>query len=396
MQFMVDCLVMLEHRSVERVSSRGLRIVKFRGSSFLANEVPFVIGPAGIDVPSVTELPQAPPASTERVSTGIARLDAMLRGGYFCGSSILISGTPGTAKSTLSGAFVEAAGQRGERALYLSFDEEGPEIVRNLASVNIHLAPHIKAGRLKIVNLQIDMQSADEHLLTIQTLLKAHRPQCLVIDPMSALVKAGGVGGALDVALQILRLANRAGITVVCTSLLSAQDPEFEATALPVSTVADTWIHLSYVVRGGERNRALTVVKSRGTGHSNQVRELVLSDAGVTLADVYSARGEVLMGTARWEKEQAELLEQRQREEQQRDRRRELARSAAELQSRLALLQLELESKQAELESLTRNQDQRQQDQAGQREKLLRLREGAEADSTETSDARPARRKRSR
>jgi circadian clock protein KaiC len=376
MQYMVDCLVTLEHRYRDNVSVRSLRVAKYRGSDFLANEFPYVIGPEGIDVPRVGEADLDHPVFNERISTGISRLDDMLRGGYYRGTSILISGAPGTAKSTLSGAFAEAACRRGERVLYVSFDEEGPEITRNLKSVGIHLAPHIKSGLLKIVASRSELKSADEHLMAQQNIIRDFKPRCLIIDPISALIMAGGPTTALDVTQHLLRLANASGITVIGTSLLGGDNPETEGSALQVSTVADTWIHLSYVVRGGERNRALTIIKSRGTGHSNQVRELILSDTGVALADVYMAGGEVLMGTARWQKEQAEQVEQVRRDEQLQIRQHELSTVTEELNGRIDLLKRELEGNQAELRGLHKEKHTRELSHTEGRAELRRRRGG--------------------
>lgn len=275
MQFMADCVVLLHHRVDEHVSARGVRVVKYRGSSFAENESPVVIGPSGIEVASFALALEDYPVFTERVSTGIGRLDAMLSGGYYRGTSVLITGAPGTAKSTLSGSFAEAACRRGERALYMCFGESGAEMVRNLASVNVQLEPYVQSGLLRMMSARTESKSAEEHIIQLRALIAEHNPRCLVIDPISAIVKAGGFTMAFAVAHRLLRLCKMKGITVVYTSLMGGTDPEAEVTPIQISTIADTWIHLSYLPQGGERNRALTIVKSRGTHHSNQVRELL-------------------------------------------------------------------------------------------------------------------------
>ncbi len=229
----------------------------------------------------------------------------MLRGGYHRGSNVLISGAPGTAKSTLAGLFAAAACERGERTLYVSFDEGAAQIVRNLRSVGIQLAPHLKSGLLKMYSTRTRGPNIEDQFGELRAKVRAHSPRCLVIDPLSALsTKVAHVASA-DAAQQFLDFLKGEGITVVNTSLMDGLSTD-EATATGISTIADTWIHVSYVVQDGERNRALTIVKSRGTGHSNQVRELTLSDDGVTLTDVFVAQGKVLMGVARWEWEQEE------------------------------------------------------------------------------------------
>ena len=230
----------------------------------------------------------------------------MLGGGVFRGSSTLITGVPGTSKTTLAGKFAEAACRRGERTLFVSFDEAAEQITRNLSSVGIQLKAHVKSGLLRMYSARTEGVSAEEHLLKLKSLIREQRPQCMVIDPLTAIAKAGAPGRRAHGRQPAHLHGQGQGITLMVTALSETDDPHGESTDLQVSTIADTWIHLSYLVRSGERNRALTIVKSRGTSHSNQVRELVLSKSGPTLADVYSAGGEVLMGTLRWEKEAEE------------------------------------------------------------------------------------------
>ena len=303
LQFMADCVVTLHHRLVHGTALRFVRIAKYRGAAHSANELPLTITHSGIEIAANTTIGLAYVASTERISSGIERLDAMLSGGYYRGSSVVITGAPGTARTSLAAAFAESAAARGERTVYVSFDESPEQIVRNAASIGILLGPHIEAGTLRIHSLRAGAESPETHVSRIRALLRASQPRNLVIDPLSALTQRGYVEDTEGAALQILDLAKTAGISVVSTSLLGNSLPLTDQTPLNIATVADIWMHLSYVNQGGERNRAITIIKARGTGHSNQVRELVLSTAGVTLADVYSVGGEVLMGTLRWEKE---------------------------------------------------------------------------------------------
>lgn len=354
MQFMADCVVQLSHRLEERVSLRTVRTVKYRGSGFAEKAFPIVIGPRGIEVGVAEEFEPTYQASIERVSTGIERLDTMLDGGYYRGSSALISGAPGTAKSTLCGSFVEAACRRGERALYVSFDEAASEITRNLASVGIKLAPHVESGLLEIYSVRTEARSADQHLMRLRALMAEHAPRCVAIDPLSAMIKAGGEVVAMSVAERLISLTKSRGISLLLTSLLSGDTPEMEATPIAISTIADTWIHLSYVVKAGERNRALTIIKARGTAHSNQVRELILSDEGVTLTDVYNTGGEVLMGTLRWQKEEEMKAAEARREADLRRRERELALAEAEARARMEVIQREIEALQYEADQLNR------------------------------------------
>jgi circadian clock protein KaiC len=306
LQFMADCVVMLHHRVVQGVALRFVRIAKYRGAAHSTNEFPFVITEAGLEVSCNTSVGLSYPVSMERVSSGVERLDAMLCGGYHRGSSILITGAPGTAKTSLSAAFALAAARRGERTLYVSFDEAPEQIVRNVASIGLQLGPHIEEGTLVVKALRGRAASPEAHVARIRALLGELQPQHLVVDPLSALFQHGFDQVSEGAALQILDVAKSRGVTMIFTSLLGTAAALNEQTPINVSTIADTWMHVSNVSQGGERNRTLTIVKSRGTGHSNQVRELVLTRDGITLADVYAVGGEVLLGTLRWEKEAAD------------------------------------------------------------------------------------------
>ena len=379
MQFMVDCVVQLEHRLVDRVSLRSLRVLKYRGSAFAENEFPLIIGPQGIEVATfgVSELTHQ--VFKDRVSCGVIPLDRMLGGGYYRGTSVLISGAPGTAKTTLAGAFTDSACQRGDRVLYVSFDEAADQIVRNLQSVGIDLAPHREAELLSMYSTRTETMSAEAHFIKLKSIIREVQPRAMVLDPISALIKTGGHTAAVHASLRLLDFAKAQGITILCTSLLSGLDDLAEGTEAQISTIADTWIHLSYIVKGGERNRALTIVKSRGTKHSNQVRELVLTDDGVTLADVYSAGGEVLMGTARWEKEAEERSEQARLRAESERARRDLQLAEAEVAARMAVLERELETRRAEVRIIETEETAREHRASEARETIVRLRGGGDS-----------------
>jgi circadian clock protein KaiC len=343
MQFMVDCLIILGHDLVEGTSQRNLRIVKFRGSAFEENAIPFLIGPSGIETAYATRVARpALPATHERVSSGIERLDVMLGGGFFRGGSILMTGGPGTAKTTLCGAFAEAACRRGEKTLFVSFDSRIDEMIRDLGSVGIGLDAWVKSGMLHMISARAISGSAETHLMRIRNAARKHGARCVVIDPLSALSKFGNRASSLGVAERLIDWAKNDGVTLMCTSLPDETIPNNDATPLQISTIADTWINLTYFARGGERNRALSILKSRGTDHSNQVREMILSGAGVALADVYTADGEVLMGTMRWSKERDERLSSERDAADNRLRRLGLEAEAAELEARLLMLKREI------------------------------------------------------
>jgi circadian clock protein KaiC len=390
LQFMADCAVQLSQQTVERVSQRELRVLKYRGSAFSENAAPMVIGESGIEVAHISSTDRTFAVSKQRVTTGVARLDAMLGGGYYRGSSVLITGAPGTAKSTLSGAFLAAACRRGERALYVSFDEIAGEHARNLASVGIDLAPHLASGRLQIYSARTEASSLEEHLVRIHSLIRRHRARFVVFDPLSSLFRAGAESSVQSASERLLHMTKSEGITTISTSLLASTDVRIEGTPLEVSTIADTWIHLSYAVQAGERNRALTIVKSRGMKHSNQVRELVLSDAGVTLADVYSAGGEVLMGTLRWEREMAEKTATERAIVEAERKERVLKLAEAELNARVEALRREMEVKQFELATLQRDNTRMVDELGHYRSALLRNR-SADKEATSVKNGRAVR-----
>jgi circadian clock protein KaiC len=337
------------------ISLHRLQIAKYRGADFVAGEHPVGFGPAGMEIgaPEPPEILHA--ASSERISAGFERLDTMLGGGVFRGSSTLITGVPGTSKTTLSAKFAEAACGRGERTLFVSFDEGSEPILRNLASVGIQLRRHVSSGLLRMYSARTESIGAEDHLAKLKALIREHQPRCMVIDPLSAIAKAGGLAAARAVANRLIYMVKDHGVTVMITAISEGDDPQSEATELQISTVADTWIHLSYIVRGGERNRALTIIKSRGTSHSNQVRELVLSAAGPALADVYAVGGDVLMGTLRWQKEDEERVRKRQGRAEADRKLRELQFAGAETRARITALELDLQRQTSEMALYSRD-----------------------------------------
>jgi circadian clock protein KaiC len=391
MQFMVHCVVDLTRRIEHAVSLHRLQITKYRGSDFMAGEFPVSFAPSGMGVapPEPAEIRHQ--ASTERISAGFERLDTMLGGGLFRGSSTLITGLPGTSKTTLAGKFAEAACRRGERTLFVSFDEGAEPIVRNLASVGIQFRPYLKSGLLHMYSARTESIGAEDHLVKLKSLIRDVRPRCMVIDPLSAIAKAGSLSAARAVASRFIYMVKEAGITVFITAINEGDDPSTEATDLQVSTIADTWIHLSYVIRSGERNRALTIIKSRGTWHSNQVRELVLGATGPVLADVYSAGGEVLMGTLRWEKEDEERGKALQRRAEFDHRRRELQVSEADTRARIKAMENDLARQRTELALYASDNEARIVSSTEREKELRRIRSGDAAKANGSNGSRNSR-----
>jgi circadian clock protein KaiC len=388
MQFMVDCVVSFERRLEYGVAVHRLEITKYRGSDFVAGEYPISFGSSGMEVGAPEPIEIMHEASKERISAGFERLDTMLGGGLFRGSSTLITGVPGTSKTTLAGKFAETACQRGERTLFVSFDEGADPIQRNLSSVGIELKPHVKSGLLRMYSGRTESIAAEDHLLKLKSLIREHRPRCMVIDPLSAIAKAGGLSAARAVADRLVYMVKDEKVTVVITAINAGDDPQAEATELQISTIADTWIHLSYLVRSGERNRALTIIKSRGTWHSNQVRELVLGKTGPMLADVYTAGGEVLMGTLRWEKESEERARAVQRRVEFEHRRAELQAAEAGTRAQIEALQKELERQGVEL-AMYSSENQARMTSSTDRENELRRIRSADPQERATNDSTP-------
>ncbi len=304
-EFMVDGVLELRSALHGKLVQRTARIVKRRGASFVGGEHPYTIGRSGLRVmcsPLHTAFPSEGPL--ERCSSGVGQLDAMLAGGYLRGTTTLVSGLPGASKTTFGAAFLAGGCEAGERCLFVGFDEPAQQMIGNVRSVGIALEPYRHSGLLRLESYAAGSAIADDFLVMIEDLVKEHRPARVVVDPISALYKSGGVEISEGAIEQLVVLFKSRGITALFTTLSDPNATLLESTATRVSTVADTWIHLSFAARGGERNRTLTIVKSRGTPHSPQTREVLLDASGIALVEVYNAGGEMLFGTARLEREQ--------------------------------------------------------------------------------------------
>ena len=389
MPFMADCVVVLRQALLERVAVREMRVVKYRGSPHVLNEVPFVIGKTGIEVGSSNGFHPEPQAFKERVSTGIGRLDEMLNGGLYRGTNALITGSAGTGKSTLSGLFIEAACRRGERALFISFDENARDILRDLASVSVDLAPHIKSGLLRMEAVRTEAAGAEDHLAHVKRLIHECQPSCVAIDPFSALMKVGGEVAVRNAAERIIYLCRNERITAVFTSLTEGADVALETTPLHISTLSDSWIQISYSLNAGERNRALTIIKSRGSKHSNQMRELVFSDSGVTLTDPYTAGGEVLMGTLRIEKENSVSAEHDHLRHEVERKRREVELIQLDRDLRVEAARRDVEVHGQELARLARTGRMRIEEAALRQDEVVRERD-SKLVRAQTNGAKPA------
>jgi circadian clock protein KaiC len=382
LQFMADCVVFLQHDVREDISRREVRVLKYRGSKFAENAFPLVIGSQGVEIFGPPSANANFPIYTERVSSGIQYLDTLLNGGFIRGTTILLTGLPGTAKTTLGGVFLEAACRRGERALFVSIDESSGEIVRNLASVGIDLQSHLDSGLLQIYWSSRESRSAEEHLITLRRFIAEHQPQCLVVNPLWMMLQSGtNMLNIVSNTQRLMLITKNVGITTIFTSLSARPDEYAQETPYQISTLADAWIHLSYMVQGGEWNRGLTIVKARGVRHANQIYELRLNNDGITLRDNYTVNGQVLMGSVRHERETDQQLEREHHRLELEKQRRELELAEAEINARIQSFQLDLEAKRAALRLIEFEQAQQRdpssQSEEGQNRQDAVLRKGA-------------------
>jgi circadian clock protein KaiC len=298
-EYVSDCVIVLDNRVNHEISTRRLRIVKYRGSLHGADEYPFLIDRSGVSVIPVSALTLDHPASDMRISSGIRALDEMLDGkGYFCGSSILISGTAGTGKTSLSASFVAAACKRGERTLYFCFEESQAQLFRNMQSIGIDLEKWHRKGLLKVVATRPSFYGVEMHLVHINKMVEEFNPSCLVVDPISNMVNVGSFNEIRAMMMRLIDFLKSRQITSVFTSLNSAKN-NVDDSDTGVSSLIDTWISVKEVDAIGERNRSLYIMKSRGMPHSNQIREFILSANGIELVDIYIGADGIVTGSAR-------------------------------------------------------------------------------------------------
>lgn len=374
-EYVSDCVILLDHRVTDQPSTRRLRVVKYRGASHGTNEYPFVIDEQGLSVLPVTSLGLAHEVSEERLSTGVAQLDAMLGGrGYYRGSTVLVSGTAGVGKTTLAAYFASASCRRNERCLYLAFEESGGQIVRNLRTIGLDLKPWLKKGLLALHASRPTAWGLELHLLKIHKLVEEFEPQAVVVDPASTLLAAGTAGDARVMLLRLIDFLKERGVTALLTSLTNASGP-LEQTEIGISSLVDTWLLLRDIELGGERNRGLYVLKSGGMAHSNQIREFVLTGRGIELLDVYTGPEGVLTGSARVSQEARERAETLAGKEEAMRRQRELDRKRQALEAQIAALRSEALAMEEEAR-LIAAQDQAWENLAAQGRERMRQRRG--------------------
>lgn len=351
-EYVSDCVIVLDHRIVDEVATRRMRIAKYRGSQHGTNEYPFMITDRGFTVVPLTSVGLSYDAPRDRVSLGIPRLDEMLGGGPFRGSTLLVTGTAGSGKSTIAAHAAAAACARGERALYVSFEESPAQIVRNMTSVGIDLQQHIAQGALRLWCERSTAAGLESHLERLERHIEDHRPQVVVIDSIGSLAQVGSDRQVNSIIARHVDAMKGAGITTVMTNLTVEGD---ESTVFGVSSLIDTWLLLRNVETAGERNRLLFVIKSRGTWHSNQVREFVITDEGAQLLDVQLGPQGVVTGSARLTQLAADRAARAREDSELARRRAELEERRRVVEAQIAALRQELELDAEELERLSRD-----------------------------------------
>ena len=349
-EYVSDCVILLDNRVEEQVTTRRLRVVKYRGSAHGTNEYPFLIDDQGISVLPITSAGLGHAISSEPISTGIPNLDAMLGiGGYYRGSSVLISGLAGTGKSSFGAAFVDAACKRGERCLYFSFEESPDQVIRNMGSIGMDLAPHVAAGLLRFEAARPSLFGFEMHLARMNRDIEKFAPAVIVVDPISAF--RGPSSEIHSTLIRIADICKNKGITSVFTSLSGGGEQATESER-SVSSLMDTWISLEDKEANGERNRVLFLLKSRGMNHSNQVREYRLTSQGIELIEPYIGADGVLTGSARLTQEARERESELTRRQTIERRRREMARKRAGIEREIAEMQAVIEAEEAEVAML--------------------------------------------
>jgi circadian clock protein KaiC len=373
-EYVADCVILLDNRVREQLVTRRLRIIKYRGSSHGVDEYPFLVGNRGISVLPVTSMGLAHTASVERVSSGNERLDFMLDGkGFYRGSSILISGTAGTGKTSFAAHFIDAACRRGERSLFFAFEESESQILRNMRSIGIDLDQWIKKGLLRTHSARPTVFGLEAHLLGMHRLVEEWRPSVVTIDPVSNLMSVGDRAEVTSMLMRLIDYLKANGITCLCTDLTPGNSTG-EYTEVRISSLMDTWICLSYAHAGGERNRSLSILKSRGMGHSNQLREVLITDHGVDLKDVYLGPGGVPMGSARSAQEAVNKAEELARKQDTDRKRRELERKRKMMEAQLTLVRTQFEAEEELLKTRIEQEEELGLMAAENREELGRVR----------------------
>jgi len=388
-EYVADCVIFLDFRIVKQIATRRLRIVKYRGSSHNSDEYPFLIGERGLSILPITSIGLDYPVSTNRISTGVPKLDAMLGGkGFYRGSTILVSGTAGTGKTSLSTTFADAACRRGERCLYFAFEESPRQIIRNMGSIGMDLDRWVKKGLLEFHSARPSLYGLEMHLVTFHKAIEAFNPRIFIVDPISNLINVGTASEVKSILTRLIDYLKMQKISTLLTDLTHFGS-SLERTSEEISSLIDTWLLLRDIELNGERNRGLYILKSRGMPHSNQIQEFLLSNQGIDLVDIYTGSGEVLTGSARAIQNAKEKASELARQHEVDRKFREQERKRKALEAKIAALRAELDAESEELGLMGEEERRRQAAREDNRSQMAHLRKG------EPSAARRSARKRS-
>lgn len=348
-EYVSDCVIMLDHRVTDQVSTRRMRIVKYRGSLHGTNEYPYLIGENGFSILPITSVKLDYLSSTDRISTGIPRLDTMLGGkGFYRGTSVLVSGTAGTGKSSLALTFADAACKRGEKCLYITFEESPDQVIRNMKSIGLDLKKWVDQGLLRLHAVRSTYFGLETHLVQIHKMVETFNPSVVIVDPITNLITIADSGDVKSMLTRLIDYLKGKQVTAMFTDL-SHQGSALESTESEISSLMDTWILVRDIEFAGERNRGLYILKSRGMAHSNQIREFLLTDKGIDLLDVYVGPNGVLTGSARVAREAEEKASSIARQNEIDALERELERKQKSAETHIAEVQANLSADEVEL-----------------------------------------------
>ena len=347
-EYVSDCVILLDHRVSNQIATRTLRVAKYRGSLHGTNEYPFLIGDDGISVLPITSLGLNHAVSRERISSGIPRLDAMLGGqGFFRGCSILLTGTPGTGKTSVAAYFAQAAVRRGERALFFAFEESPNQIVRNMHSIGLRLEPWVKRGLLRFHAARPTLYGLEMHLVKMFKEIIAFEPAVVIVDPMTSLLAAGSESETRAMVTRLNDFLKARQVTTLFTSL-THEGSALRQSEVTISSLMDSWLLLQNIESDGERNRGLYVLKSRGMAHSNQIREFVISQRGIDLVDAYIGPSGMLVGAARAAQSAREKAAALAGQQEAQRLQRTLERKHSAVEHQIAALRSEYEAEEQE------------------------------------------------
>jgi len=379
-EYVSDCVIVLDHRITEQVSTRRLRVVKYRGSTHGTNEYPYLIDENGMSILPITSIGLDYHSTTDRISSGIPRLDAMLGGkGFYRATSILVSGTAGTGKSSLALSFANETCKNGQKCLYMTFEESPDQVIRNMRSIGIDLLPWVDKGLLKMTAVRSTYYGLETHLVTIHKMVESLNPAVVIMDPITNLITVGAAADVKSMLTRLIDYLKGKSITAMFTNLTHIGSG-LEATESEISSLMDTWVLLRDIEIGGERNRGLYILKSRGMSHSNQIREFLLSEKGINLLDIYVGPGGVLTGSARAAREAEDRANDVLRQDEIAALQRELERKRKVVQSQVESLQAGLEADEQEIKKKINESKLRQKVTTEESEQMAKLRK-ADANS---------------